>query len=1588
MAIGTRCAELDDTVNNANWPATDALLEATGTCFVGFEGSPKRMCQADGAWAAGITGSCVQITCSVQQAFKNADWPSTAAGTTATGTCVSGYGGTTQRPCKLDGTWSDDVSPTCARNVCAADTFGNATWPANTLSMTSAVGTCVAGFTGTPSRACNADGSWASSITNPCVQLFCSSAQQNDANWPHTAAGTANVTGECVSGYSGSPVRGCDLNGNWLSVTVPCTRNRCEAVTEGFANWTATDSLTSVSATCQAGYHGSPSRTCGADGTFGEIINPCQRIVCSAHNQDNAQWPDTDSGYTANGVCDLGSVGSPTRNCSMTGLWGAIVLPCVRITCAATNDSSAYALFPVANAGDSNVAGSCYDGMSGFPARDCFYNGTWSESRNPCSTTPCPALRNNGNADWESPDDVNQLVNGTCVAGYNTSLPAPQRMCNLNGQWATEITNPCQPLFCTKTSPSYSPFNAEWPESVQAGFSASGTCVAGYSGMTSRMCLLTGEWGTPSPACQPIQCAAIGNDGAHSSWPQTQAGQSASGTCLAGYEGAPTRLCSITGKWEEVSSPCAQKKCPAGTISNSMWNETLGGLSATGICVPGTTGTVTRSCSTDGIWGPVIGSCVGLLCPAETVDNAEWLETPQGNVATGSCVNGYGSVSTPSRPCLENGVWGAITGDCVRLQCNAETFDNAEWPQVDSMTDGIRGTCVAGWQGVPLRNCSAAGLYSAVSNPCVRMTCPPLENESGVWPSVNAGTSDVQGTCMAGYDGTPVRNCAINGTWSAIVSGECVARSCQAETAGQVSWPTTPAGGVAGGSCSAGYSGSPSRSCSSVGEWEAIVNPCVQNICPAVTDGHVEWPSTPALSLPVEGVCELGYYGNPTRSCDADGNWGAISNPCAQLLCPSVYDGNANWSPTPAGQNGVGNCTAGYEGTPTRACLADGSWNMTIVNPCRIAYDDCPSSTVGVIFFPRAEPGETVNGTCPTDFKNSENGPPYRQCYANGTWEAEYSNPCVLIPIDASGTLSNLKWVSKTSTEVSLAWTAINMTENTAFRVEIAVGTSAFAIANSGNAVGLTTPSAVVKNLFPNTDYLFRVAVGDNTGYDEVNHLTLAVKTYITPATSLTLDAAENDALTFSWTPSPQAEYYESYYRAVGVGARAATDGFTFSERVDASVGTMTVSSLEPGRTYEVLLLSGLNNVTEQVGARLTVSTKSLTDNIIEDPGLGASGTIIVAASVSAVVVLLVIVVIVVVVTRRRQTRSEKIFEKYGGVESLESLQMYNKALVQSRSSMSHASSTTIHLQDAHRTVVNTALEIALPGFLRADYNSSVRPGARLPGSRAFAATLLDVTLSQRTGTSSVVVKKYVPNPAVSEEVNTERFHTEVALMWSLSFHPNVISLVAYTDEPRAIITRRYETDLASFLHNEGDQSPLSSAQLHHLAAGISSGLVAFHSLHVAHRDLRSSNILLQAPSGDSKFLTPIISGFNASRSAEDDISTLRMTRDMRYASPLVFDHVAHRYTFWPVEEDMESDMYSFGVLLWEMCERRMPWENMTDEDIGSHVTHGHFLEVNGDSKDSVRFELASIMRQVFVAETSDRPSASLVNARINALAE
>ena len=507
-------------------------------------------------------------------------------------------------------------------------------------------------------------------------------------------------------------------------------------------------------------------------------------------------------------------------------------------------------------------------------------------------------------------------------------------------------------------------------------------------------------------------------------------------------------------------------------------------------------------------------------------------------------------------------------------------------------------------------------------------------------------------------------------------------------------------------------------------------------------------------------------------------------------------------------------------------------------------------------------------------------------------------------------------------------------------------------------------------------------------GYNDASGSIFSTTTYISPATGLKLDESTTSSLKLSWTPSALAEFYAVYTRSTK-DARAVTDGFDLFKQVDSSTGSVEVTGLEAGGSYEVLVLAGKGNETEQVGARLVVTTKSSTDNVVEDPGLGTSGTVIAAASAAAVVVLIVVVIIVIVVMRRRQKATNKQLDEFGGSDAMVALKEYRSSIAQSRSSMSHANST-IHLWDADKTVVNTTLEVALPGFLLVDYATTVQPGKPVDsdaGDSEYHATVLDPTVAKRAGSTHVVMRNYHDVALLTAAENDERFHHEVSIMWSLSFHPNIVSILAYTDEPRAVMTRAFHYTLGRFVQET--PRPMPAKQLHQLASNVASAISAMHSLSIVHRNIQSANIFLEEPSGESLLYTAVLGGFSQARSAADDGVSYMPPRivNVRYAAPEVLLAARDGSTVdCAVPMELASDVYSLGVVLHELASGNAPWSALPDESVRNAVLSGKSLVLDAHDMIDLPLSLSSLIQAALAFEPTSRPTASLISAKLSSL--
>jgi len=349
----------------------------------------------------GITVPATKVT----NNLITCDIPSLSAGTTTTSVLVirsgvtsvvsvdhSFYPSCCENPCQNSGSCVSDYNSanfTCncpdgfTGDLCeiVADcdqiSIEGGTLPPTSESSTELL-SCPSGTSLQGTATCSGS-TFSSSYSCTPVSDTCPISEIENAVYPKTPSGVPGQ-GICNQGYTGSPIRNCNQNGNWGPTAINgCVRNQCPALTaDTFADWAQSDSLTTVSGSCIAGYAGNPTRQCRADGSWGPISNPCEAIQACPVSLDysHADFPITNENTWGVGTCNPGWTGQAVRFCKEGGVWSElVVVHCERITCPAFTDEFGvrYQSALSFNYG----FGTCPQGTRGDPRRYCQGNGQW-----------------------------------------------------------------------------------------------------------------------------------------------------------------------------------------------------------------------------------------------------------------------------------------------------------------------------------------------------------------------------------------------------------------------------------------------------------------------------------------------------------------------------------------------------------------------------------------------------------------------------------------------------------------------------------------------------------------------------------------------------------------------------------------------------------------------------------------------------------------------------------------------------------------------------------------------------------------------------------------------------------------------------------------------------------------------------------------------------------------------------------------------------------------------------------------------------------------------------------------------------------
>ncbi|XP_062019955.1 serine/threonine-protein kinase STY46-like isoform X2 [Rosa rugosa] len=158
-------------------------------------------------------------------------------------------------------------------------------------------------------------------------------------------------------------------------------------------------------------------------------------------------------------------------------------------------------------------------------------------------------------------------------------------------------------------------------------------------------------------------------------------------------------------------------------------------------------------------------------------------------------------------------------------------------------------------------------------------------------------------------------------------------------------------------------------------------------------------------------------------------------------------------------------------------------------------------------------------------------------------------------------------------------------------------------------------------------------------------------------------------------------------------------------------------------------------------------------------------------------------------------------------------------------------------------------------------------------------------------------------------------FTQEVCIMRKVR-HKNVVQFIgACTKPPNLCIVTEFLSggSMYDFLHKQKGSFSLQS--LLKVAVDISRGMKYLHQNNIMHRDLKAANLLMDG-NGVVK-----VADFGIARvQAQSGVMTAE-TGTYRWMAPEVIEHKPY---------DHKADVFSFGVILWELLTGKLPYENLT----------------------------------------------------------
>ncbi|KAM2008949.1 hypothetical protein ACFX16_003790 [Malus domestica] len=234
--------------------------------------------------------------------------------------------------------------------------------------------------------------------------------------------------------------------------------------------------------------------------------------------------------------------------------------------------------------------------------------------------------------------------------------------------------------------------------------------------------------------------------------------------------------------------------------------------------------------------------------------------------------------------------------------------------------------------------------------------------------------------------------------------------------------------------------------------------------------------------------------------------------------------------------------------------------------------------------------------------------------------------------------------------------------------------------------------------------------------------------------------------------------------------------------------------------------------------------------------------------------------------------------------------------------------------------------------------------------------------------TQEVAIKVLKPecvNPDMLKD-----FAQEVYIMRKVR-HKNVVQFIgACTKHPSLCIVTEYMSggSVYDYLHKQKGVFKLPS--LLKVAIDVSKGMTYLHQNNIIHRDLKAANLLM-----DENEVVKVADFGVARVNSQSGVMTSE-TGTYRWMAPEVIQHKPY---------DHKADVFSFGVVLWELLTGKLPYEHLTPLQAAVGVAQKGLrptIPKNTPPK------LAELLEKCWQQDPAPRPDFSEIIENLQTLAE